>query len=68
MECVRPCLSSQLSCVGPMQTEETNMVIPKNLQLQQFSGRSGVLSDRNRGMPIFLAMTVVLMVKVRVRG
>ena len=34
--------------------------MPKHLQLQQFSVRSGALSDRSAGVPIFLTMTVVI--------
>ena len=32
--------------------------MPKHLQLQQFSGKSGASSDKSAGVPIFLNMTV----------
>ncbi len=39
---------------------KNNMWIPKHLQLEQFSERSVVFSDRIARVPIFLAMTVCI--------
>lgn len=43
---------------GLLSSTPINMRMPKHLELQQFSRRSGALSDWNAGVPIFFAMTL----------
>lgn len=43
-------------------SKSINMRIPKHLYFQSFSGRRNALFERNEGVPIFLAMTVYMVV------